>query len=146
MTRVLVFCIAASVAAIAGALNGAMFGRAQATSTFYSSFNSLVLIVVLSLVPFRAPWFAILAGVTVIVPRVGHGGESTPYVMNILFGVFAIMTAMAGGPPTMPMRLRRFFEARFGDKKKTGAGPSEEPASAQAVVTHRTHQGGQASR
>ncbi|MET0579295.1 MAG: branched-chain amino acid ABC transporter permease/ATP-binding protein [Ilumatobacteraceae bacterium] len=113
VTRVIVFCIGAYMAAVAGALHGAMLNFAGGESTFYSSFNSILLLAVLALAPFRVPWYAIFAGLTQIIP--GYvGGTNTPYVLTVIFGLSAVLVAMEGGPQTMPVKLQRFFESKFG--------------------------------
>ncbi|WP_234293584.1 branched-chain amino acid ABC transporter permease, partial [Nocardia jinanensis] len=59
VTRVLVFCISAFFASVAGALLGVLLTTATAES--YPSFQSLVLLAVLALAPFGAPWYAFVA-------------------------------------------------------------------------------------
>ena len=53
MTRVIVFCIAAFFAAIAGILYGGLVNFATASDRYYQSFTSLILLAVLALAPFR---------------------------------------------------------------------------------------------
>jgi ABC-type branched-subunit amino acid transport system ATPase component/branched-subunit amino acid ABC-type transport system permease component len=117
-SRLLAFCISAFIAGIAGVLQGAMLMNASATETSYSSFNSLLLLCVLALAPFRVPWYAIFAGVTYVIP--GYiPGETTTYVMTALFGFFAIQVSAQGGPLAMPRRWRQAIERRFGKAHTT---------------------------
>lgn len=118
VTRVIVFCIGAYMAAVAGALYGAMLNVAGAESAYFSSFNSLILLAVLALAPFRAPWYAIFAGITQIIPGYIEG-DNTPHVLTAIFGFFAIQIACQGGPHGMPVKLQRFFESKFGRSKET---------------------------
>ena len=112
-TRVIVFCIGAYIAAVAGALHGGIIQNVGAESAFFSSFNSIVLIAILALAPFRVPWYAIFAGVTQVIPAYIEG-HNTPHVLTVIFGFFAVVIALQGGPHGMPPRLQHFFEQRFG--------------------------------
>jgi ABC-type branched-subunit amino acid transport system ATPase component len=113
VTRVIVFCIGAYIAALAGALYGPITGIAGAESSFYSAFNSIVLLAVLALAPFRAPWYAIFAGVTQVIPAYIEGNNTTHW-LTVIFGFFAIVVALEGGPRGMPVSWQRWFEAKFG--------------------------------
>jgi ABC-type branched-subunit amino acid transport system ATPase component/branched-subunit amino acid ABC-type transport system permease component len=119
-TRVIVFCIGAYIAAVAGALHGGMLGVADAGSAFFSSFNSIILIAVLALAPFRVPWYAIFAGVTQVIPAY-IDGKNTTHWLTVIFGFFAIMVAVQGGPQPMPAKLQHFFESKFGRSRATSA-------------------------
>jgi ABC-type branched-subunit amino acid transport system ATPase component len=46
-------------------------------------------------------------------------GKNTAHVLNVIFGCLAILVALAGGPPGMPVRLQRFVESKFGKAKAT---------------------------
>lgn len=113
VTRVIVFCIGAYIAAIAGALHGGMLGIAGAESSYYSTFNSIILVAILALAPFRVPWYAIFAGITQVIPAY-IGGHNTPHVLTVIFGFFAVLVALDGGPHGMPPKLQRYFESKFG--------------------------------
>lgn len=112
VTRLIVFCISAFLAGIAGVLYGSTVSAAATTDSHYSSFNSVILLATLALAPFGEPWYALFAGIVAVIP--GYlPGENTTYIMNALFGFFAITVAMQGGTPPMPERLRAVLE-RFG--------------------------------
>ena len=115
VTRVIVFCIAAFFAAIAGVLYGGLVNFATSGDRYYQSFTSLILLAVLALAPFREPWYAVFAGLTAVIPGYLTGADTT-YWLNVIFGLFAIMVAMQGGPAGMPRRLQVFFE-RFGRRR-----------------------------
>jgi ABC-type branched-subunit amino acid transport system ATPase component/branched-subunit amino acid ABC-type transport system permease component len=113
VSRVIVFCIGAYMAAVAGALHSGVTQQIAAESLFYSSFNSIVLIAILALAPFRVPWYAIFAGVTQVIPAYIEG-HNTVHVLTVIFGFFSIVIALQGGPHGMPLKLQTFFEQRFG--------------------------------
>jgi ABC-type branched-subunit amino acid transport system ATPase component/branched-subunit amino acid ABC-type transport system permease component len=112
VTRVLVFCISAFFAAVSGILYAGAVHFATTSDTHFQSFNSLVLLAVLTLAPFAEPWYAVFAGATAVIPAY-LTGENTPYWLNFVFGLSAVLVSLQGGTPSMPVRLRPFFE-RFG--------------------------------
>jgi ABC-type branched-subunit amino acid transport system ATPase component/branched-subunit amino acid ABC-type transport system permease component len=112
VTRVLVFCISAFFAAVSGILYAGAVHFATTSDTHFQSFNSLVLLAVLTLAPFAEPWYAVFAGATAVIPAY-LTGENTPYWLNFVFGLSAVLVALQGGTPSMPVRLQTFF-ARFG--------------------------------
>jgi ABC-type branched-subunit amino acid transport system ATPase component/branched-subunit amino acid ABC-type transport system permease component len=132
-TRVLVFSISAFMAAIAGSLHGSMLGTVNQSDPFYSSFSSIILLAVLALMPFRAPWYAVFAGITSVIPGYFTGSTVT-YVMNIVFGLSAIVIAAQGGNPQMPERVRRVLESRFGRAENEH---TADPSVPIAAVTDR---------
>lgn len=131
VTRLIVFCISAFLAGIAGILYGSAVTSAATTDSHYSSFNSVILLATLALAPFGEPWYALFAGIVAVIP--GYlPGENTTYVMNALFGFFAITVAMQGGTPPMPERLRAALE-RFG-QPHTAPEPSPDGGTPAADV------------
>jgi len=103
MTRLIVFCLAAFLAGIGGILHGSLVQYAVSTDPMYTAFSSLVLLALLAISPFREPWFAIFAGVTFVIP--GYlSAPSTPYWLNVIFGLASIGIAMQGGPIGMPQK------------------------------------------
>ncbi|HVV29891.1 MAG TPA: ATP-binding cassette domain-containing protein, partial [Mycobacteriales bacterium] len=129
ITRVMVFCISAFFAAIAGILYGSSINIVTGSEAYYSSFNSLILIAVLTLAPFAAvPWYAIFAGMTVVIP--GYlTGQNTPYWMNVVFGVFAMLVASEGGTRPMPAVLRRQFDRLGGNWPRRKPLPAADAAA-----------------
>jgi ABC-type branched-subunit amino acid transport system ATPase component/branched-subunit amino acid ABC-type transport system permease component len=118
VTRVLVFCVSAFFAAIAGALLGVLLTTATADS--YPSFQSLVLLAVLALAPFAEPWYALFAAAGLaVIPIYVTASDITDW-LNVMFGAFAVIVAVQGGTPSAPPAVRRFFE-RF--RLRSAAGP-----------------------
>ena len=106
VTKLIVFCISAGLAALSGIMFGGAYTRIDSGTPAYQTFNSLVLIAILSLAPFREPWYGIFAGVTVVIPGF-LTGDSVPDWLNFMFGFFAVLVAMQGGHPVMAQRLRQ---------------------------------------
>jgi ABC-type branched-subunit amino acid transport system ATPase component/ABC-type branched-subunit amino acid transport system permease subunit len=90
MTRVIVFCISATLTACAGILYGGLVNSAESGALFFLSFNSLVLVAVLALAPFRDPWFAIFGGMLQVIPAYMHSDVTFfQMILVILIVVFA---------------------------------------------------------
>lgn len=105
VTKMIVFCLSAGLAALAGIMYGGAYHNIDSGTPAFQTFNSLVLIAILALAPFREPWYAIFAGVTAVIPGFITGG-SVPSWLNAAFGFFAILVAMQGSHPVMGSKLR----------------------------------------
>jgi branched-subunit amino acid ABC-type transport system permease component len=106
VTRVVVFCISAFFAGISGALAAGVTGFAE--SSGYGSFNSLLMVVVLVIMPFPRPWYALVAGAALsVVPAYLNLDTLSHYTdwLNIVFGVSAV--AVAVSVPKQAARRRR---------------------------------------
>jgi len=132
VTRVIVFCASAFFAAISGVLYGSSVTYASSQDRYYTAFYSIVLLAILALAPFRDPWYAIFAGAASVIPAY-ISGHNTVNVLNVIFGFFAVMVALQGGPSPMPRRMQRFFE-RVG-----GAERSRQRAAARAQRSVSRH-------
>ena len=127
VTKTIVFCISAFFAAIAGILYGTTANFATATAQSYTSFTSLVLIAILAVSPFREPWYAVIAAISAVIPGFFTGAK-TPFVLNVLFGLFAILVALQGGQRPMTPRLQAFFTRLGGGyRQRTVSGNRESP-------------------
>ncbi len=128
-TRVIVFCISAFFAAIAGALYGAQFHFTAARD--FAPFSSLVVLALLAINPLAEPWFAIAGAAALkIVPTFFNDTNNHITLwLNVLFGVFAIVVSVQGGPQPAPAALRRLF-TRFGDEGRRGTTDAAEVTAA----------------
>jgi len=120
VTRVLVFCIAAFLAAVSGALFGGVVHTV--TSGDFTSFSSLTLLALLVMMPGREPWYAFGAGFALIViPSWISTGAAVGDWLNVLFGVAAVQVALGFAPSNE--RLHRFLD-RIGGRKRTVSEPA----------------------
>jgi len=103
VTRVIVFCIAAFLAAIAGVLYGSSVGFATGADPYFQPITSLILVATLALCTVREPWYAPLAASAAVIPGYITGANTTNW-LNVAFGVFAIQVALGGGQYLMPKR------------------------------------------
>ncbi|WP_033287616.1 branched-chain amino acid ABC transporter permease/ATP-binding protein [Amycolatopsis jejuensis] len=122
VTRVLVFCLSAFLAAIGGALAGAAQGVVTADS--YAPLLSLTYFAVVVIQPGREPWYALLgAGGLTLIPAY-FPSTNTSYWLELLFGVFAVGYALmpadrrGGVPGAISRRVDRLVprRSRSGDR------------------------------
>jgi ABC-type branched-subunit amino acid transport system ATPase component/branched-subunit amino acid ABC-type transport system permease component len=120
--KVIVFCIAAAIAAMAGALEASLFQ--VGIGTYFPSFSSLTLVALVVIVTVGDPWYAVIAAVGYSVIPAYLTSPTTTSVLNLLFGLGAAAAALASGKGTTPERVRRVLD-RLGGRK-----PAPEAASA----------------
>ena len=124
VTRVLVFCLSAFLAGVAGALFIAAPG--QASGVGFGSFSSLIWLAVLALAGTRrlaSPFLA--AGLLAVLPAYASGSFTTEY-QQMAFGALAIVVAVTGGG-----RLAwRPDEALRSSRRRTAALPARRPVAA----------------
>jgi ABC-type branched-subunit amino acid transport system ATPase component/branched-subunit amino acid ABC-type transport system permease component len=112
VTRVVVFCISAAIAALSGGLGSSLFGFA--ISTQYSSFSGLTLFAVVTIIILGSPWYALVAAAgTVLIPAY-VGGSNTATYLQLVFGLGAVTYVYAArNPLTVPKAVRGWLN-RFG--------------------------------
>src|SRR5262249_57901633 len=82
--KVIVFCLTAAMASLAGALTGMLYH--YAVGTYFESFNSLTLVVLVVIITIGEPWYAVLGAIGYsVIPAYIHG-QHTSTVLNLLFG------------------------------------------------------------
>jgi ABC-type branched-subunit amino acid transport system ATPase component/ABC-type branched-subunit amino acid transport system permease subunit len=113
VTRVLVFCVAAFLAAVSGALFGGVVHTV--TSSDFTAFSSLTLLALLVIMPGREPWYAFGAGFAlVVIPSWISSGATVGDWLNVLFGASAVLVAMGFTPRNQ--RLHQFLD-RIGGRR-----------------------------
>lgn len=117
VTKLIVFCCSAFFASIAGVMFGMQLTVIDGATTNFQPYYSLVLVAILGLAPFREPWYAIVAAISMVLPAYFDGAR-TPNVLNALFGTFAILIALRGGHSSMGPKLRKIFD-RFQERTKS---------------------------
>jgi ABC-type branched-subunit amino acid transport system ATPase component/branched-subunit amino acid ABC-type transport system permease component len=129
VTRVLVFCIAAFLAAVSGALFGGVVHTV--TSSDFTAFSSLTLLALLVIMPGREPWYAFGAGFAlVIIPSWISTGGTVGDWLNVLFGAAAVQVAIGLVPRNE--WLHHLLD-RIGGRRQPPASPppnAPEPAAA----------------
>jgi ABC-type branched-subunit amino acid transport system ATPase component len=120
--KVIVFCITAAIAAMAGALEAQLFSFG--IGTYFPSFNSLILVALVVIVTAGDPWYAVIAAIGYSVIPAYISGNTTTSILNLLFGLGAATAALAVNQGTTPQRLRRFLD-RLGGRAAPAAAPPE---------------------
>jgi ABC-type branched-subunit amino acid transport system ATPase component/branched-subunit amino acid ABC-type transport system permease component len=110
-TRVLVFCLAAFLAAIGGALAGVAETNVSADS--YAPLLSLTFFVLVVIVLGSELWVAVIAAAGwVLIPSYVTSSKVAT-VLQLVFGVSAILVAVTP-PPSLPDRLKERIDRLFG--------------------------------
>jgi ABC-type branched-subunit amino acid transport system ATPase component/branched-subunit amino acid ABC-type transport system permease component len=129
VTKIIVFCASAIIAAIAGVMYGMILTNVDGGTPVFQPYNSFLLLAILTIAPFREPLYAVVAGVSAVVPAF-FSGHNAVLVLNALFGVLAIVISMQGGQPPVPEKIRAVL-TRFGRPRVAVlAHPEERPAPA----------------
>lgn len=110
VTKLIVFCLAASLAAVAGALYGANFSNVGGLS--FPSFSSLTLLVLMLLMAGGTPWYAIMGAFCLVaLPTFLPGGEMAGNLLTLSFGLSVIATGLQRGRhPSLPAGLTAFLD------------------------------------
>ncbi|WP_406462422.1 ABC transporter permease [Streptomyces sp. NBC_01622] len=127
VTRVLVFCLSAFLAAVGGALAGAAQGNVSGDS--YPPLLSLTFFALVVINPGGVPWFAVLAGAGyTLIPSYFPDSDTSTY-LELLFGVFALLYAitpdeMRGVPDRLARLVDRAARPTTAPAAEHGAEPS----------------------
>jgi ABC-type branched-subunit amino acid transport system ATPase component/branched-subunit amino acid ABC-type transport system permease component len=108
VTKIIVFCVSAFIAGIAGILYGGTVTVASNGDPNFSSFQSLILLTILVIAPFGAPWYALFAIVVTVLPGYLHA-KSFPDWLNLVFGLAAVLFALQGRSAQTPKALRALY-------------------------------------
>jgi ABC-type branched-subunit amino acid transport system ATPase component/branched-subunit amino acid ABC-type transport system permease component len=114
VTMVIVFCISAYLAAIAGALSGMVVSTASGAN--YPPLQSLSLIALIMISVGGVPWYALIGAAGMGLVPVYFNSANTTNWLEIIFGVAAVIGAM-GFQPQMPASLAALLD-RLGGRSK----------------------------
>ena len=130
VTRILVFCLSAFIAAIAGALSGCSLG--SVTGGSFDPIQSLTLMVVVAIVAGGEPWYALMAALLVGLLPVYFTSDTATNVLQIAFGSGAVLFSL-GLAPKVPPPLERLIERA---RARALARRPPQPAVATATAEH----------
>ena len=128
--KVIVFCIASAIAAMAGALEAMLFH--VGSGTYFPSFNSLTLVVLVVIVTVGDPWYAVIAAVGYSVIPAYITSATTTSVLNLIFGLGAATAALTAGNGTTPESVRRFLDRLGGRRPAPAIAPTTDQPRAAA--------------
>jgi ABC-type branched-subunit amino acid transport system ATPase component/branched-subunit amino acid ABC-type transport system permease component len=110
VTRILIFCISAGIAGVAGALLASLSRFAIGAN--YGAFESVTIAALLVIVPGGFPWYALLAGLAyAIVPGYVDADNLSTY-LQIAFGISALAFALMRGRVFAPPGILRAAAVR----------------------------------
>ncbi|WP_256789076.1 branched-chain amino acid ABC transporter permease/ATP-binding protein [Frankia sp. AvcI1] len=140
VTRILVFCLSAFLAAEAGALQGV--SAQQVSGDAYSPLLSLTFFALIMIVPGRDPWYALFAsfGLILIPALAAFSGATTATCLQLLFGAAALLLPLSDRlfrqvSERLSERLPAALPARW--KGETSTGPSVIlPSTASVAAGH----------
>jgi ABC-type branched-subunit amino acid transport system ATPase component/branched-subunit amino acid ABC-type transport system permease component len=133
ITRVLVFCISAFLAAVGGALVAVAQGNASADS--YPPLLSLTYLTVIVIITVGYPWNAIIAAYSLILIPAYVTGFTVSTVLQLVFGVSAVLTAlMPQQPPRLIQALRAEIDRRWRSTPRM-SGPARVSQRPAAIVS-----------
>jgi ABC-type branched-subunit amino acid transport system ATPase component/branched-subunit amino acid ABC-type transport system permease component len=137
ITWVLVFCLSAAMAAGAGALAGV--AQTTVSSVSYPPLQSLTFFALIIIVIGEAPWYALLAGLPLTVVPSYLSGATTPYWLQLVFGVSAVLYAVTpearrGVPAVVQRALEPLRRKRSKELGRDAAPPAAAPRPAAGAL------------
>jgi ABC-type branched-subunit amino acid transport system ATPase component/branched-subunit amino acid ABC-type transport system permease component len=111
VTRVLIFCLSAFLASIAGVLEAGAIG--QATGDSYPPLNSLLYFVLAVIGLGGVPWYAISGAVGTALISSYITSSNTNNWLSVMFGAFAIMMALTSARSGVPAVVQRNVDRLF---------------------------------
>ncbi|KRB80416.1 branched-chain amino acid ABC transporter permease/ATP-binding protein [Nocardioides sp. Root190] len=132
VTRVLVFCLSAFLAAVGGALAGAASTNVSADS--YQPLLSITWFALIVIVVGHEPWYALLAaGVMILLPSYS-GDPEIAFRMQVAFGVLAIVVAALTGKLQVPRVVRDLLDRLVWKRRGVdGVAVEREPVTPMAL-------------
>jgi len=126
VTRVLIFCLSAFLAAIAGVLAAGAIGQASGDS--YPPIQSLVYFALVIITLGGAPWYALTAAAGLMIVPSYLTSANTSNWLQVIFGLTAIAYAMTpprlqGMPPSVAHRIDQLVRRRPAGARRPSAAP-----------------------
>jgi ABC-type branched-subunit amino acid transport system ATPase component len=138
VTRVLVFCLSAFIAAVSGVLGGAVPGVVSGDS--YPALLSVTYFAVVIISVGGAPWYALIGAAGLALIPSYLPSESVTNYLTLAFGIFAVLYALTpenrrGLPENVRQRLDSLFGARSNREASHTEVAAAQPASVDAVAS-----------
>jgi ABC-type branched-subunit amino acid transport system ATPase component/branched-subunit amino acid ABC-type transport system permease component len=134
--KVIVFCLTAAMAALAGSLTGMLFHFGIGSS--FASFTSLTLVALVVIVTIGDPWYAVIAAIGyAVIPGYITSANTATY-LQLLFGIGAATAAWGTRGGVTPLRLQQLLDRIGGRRARTPAvagAPGTAPSEAVAELT-----------
>jgi ABC-type branched-subunit amino acid transport system ATPase component/branched-subunit amino acid ABC-type transport system permease component len=131
VTRTLVFCLSAFMAAVGGALVGA--GQGTISNISYPPLLSLTYLVLVVICLGREPWYAVMAAALLVLAPSYLTGDTTAYWLQLGFGLSAVAYAVLPGRAfEVPTSVRETIDRVF-RRPRMSAEKRHSPASIDAA-------------
>jgi ABC-type branched-subunit amino acid transport system ATPase component/branched-subunit amino acid ABC-type transport system permease component len=144
VSKVLVFCLSASMAAVAGVLDGAAMGNVGPEG--YQPLVSLQLFAVMAIAIGRLPWYAVVAAAGhVLIPAQLSNDAAVTSALTLVFGAIAVQIAVQQAPPAVPEAVRRALDRLAAPPLRRRRRDDGAPAPAEAVPAVLAAETGDAS-
>jgi ABC-type branched-subunit amino acid transport system ATPase component/branched-subunit amino acid ABC-type transport system permease component len=133
VTRVIVFCVSAFMAAVGGALVGVSQGTVSADS--YQPLLSLTYFALIIIVVGSEPWYAVIAAGALLLPPSYIDGANVNTWLQVIFGATAVLIAILPGKATsVPAVVQRTIDGLFGRWSLPGRGRATTEGAAPPAV------------
>jgi len=143
VTKVLVYCMSAFIAAISGALTASLYTFAIGSN--FPSFSSLTLVALVTVVVIGDPWYAFVAAAAVGLIPLYVAGDNVASFIVAFFGLGAVlMPAFRDKITGTPEVIRRFVDrlgGTSGPVEHTRRAPTTPPARRDEPVAARAGSG-----
>ncbi|WP_454200058.1 ABC transporter permease subunit [Nocardia sp. Marseille-Q1738] len=117
VTRVLVFCVSAFLAALGGALAG--MAQTTASATNYQPLLSVTYFAVIVIMVGREPWYSLLAAVALILLPSYVPVAGMSLWLQVLFGVLVVLRAATASRLEVPGPIRSWLDSAFRGKRSS---------------------------
>ncbi|MEU0504534.1 ATP-binding cassette domain-containing protein [Nocardia sp. NPDC005998] len=136
VTRVLVFCVSAFLAAVGGALAG--MAQTTASAANYQPLLSVTYFAVIVIVVGREPWYPLLAAVALIlVPSYLHVAGMSLW-LQLLFGILVVLRAATASRLDVPGSIRSWLDNAF-RRNRSSVVRAAEPTIEQPAMVLDVH-------
>lgn len=125
VTRVLVFCVSAFLAALGGALAG--MAQTTASATNYQSLLSVTYFAVIVIMVGREPWYSLLAAVALILVPSYVPVAGMSLWLQVLFGILVVLRAATASRLKVPGPIRSRLDSAFRRKRSPAVVVVEPP-------------------
>ncbi|MFI6312170.1 ATP-binding cassette domain-containing protein [Nocardia fusca] len=131
VTRVLVFCLSAFLAALGGALAG--MAQTTASAANYQPLLSVTYFAVIVITVGREPWYPLLAAVALIlVPSYVPVADMSLW-LQVLFGILVVLRAATASRLDIPGPIRSWLDSAF-RRKRSSPVVAMEPSTRQPAA------------
>jgi ABC-type branched-subunit amino acid transport system ATPase component/branched-subunit amino acid ABC-type transport system permease component len=135
MLKVIVFCICAALASLAGALSGSLDLFSVGDS--FPPFQSLTLVVLIVIITVGEPWYALIAAISSTVISGYFTSAAVSTTLQLIFGVSGALVVIGSRIGGTPPAVARFLD-RLGGRQPAVAGvPTPEASTAAALPPAR---------